>query len=239
MNSPEIRSPFRTIAAGILSLAAIALCGCESVAGSTPQTLVRVIDASANASGVDVYDGSTALQYNVGEATITGYAYVGPGNATLSIHPAGKSTVSSQIAADLAASQQYSVYLTDSGTGYAATLLTDQNTPAPSGNISVRFLDQASAAGPVDVYFIPDGTKLTAAKPVLTAFAPASASTYLSIPVGTWDLVVVPTGVTALKSAYVSTPTVYTSGQVRTMLIVDQSLSSAPPVNVIVGDDLD
>ena len=70
MNSPEIRCPFRTIAAGILSLAAIALCGCESVVGSTPQTLVRVIDASANANGVDVYDGSTALQYNVGEATI-------------------------------------------------------------------------------------------------------------------------------------------------------------------------
>jgi hypothetical protein len=238
MKSSEVRRSLKTIAAGILSLAAIALCGCESVVGSAPQTLVRVIDASANANGVDLYDGSTALQYNVGDGTITGYAYVAPGNATLSIHPAGKSTVSSQLAADLAASQQYSVYLTNAGTGYAATLLTDQNTPAPAGYISVRFLDQAPITGPVDIYFIPDGTKLTAAKPVLTAFQPGSVSTYLSIAAGTWDLVVVPTGVTALTSAYVSTPTAYTGGQVRTMLIVDQSMTSVPPVNVIVGSDL-
>jgi hypothetical protein len=221
-------------AAGLL----LTVCGCEAVVGSTSQTLVRVIDASANAGGVDVYAGSTAIDNNVGDGTITNYAFLAPGPTTLAVHPAGKSTVSEKVSGSLLASQQYSVYLTDSGTGYGATLLADQNVPAPAGYVNVRFLDQAPVTGPVDVYFIPDGTKLTTAKPVLTAFQPGGISSYLSIPAGTWDLVVEPTGVTALTSAYVSAPTVYSGGQVRTMLIIDQSLASAPPVNVIVGNDV-
>ena len=49
-------------------------------------------------------------------------------------------------------------------------------------------------------------------------------------------MVVVPSGATAAK--YTSQSIVFTGGQVRTMLIVDQQLLTNPPINVVIGNDL-
>jgi len=216
----------------------MAASGCEVVSNSTPDTLVRVINASSNAGAVDVYAGSTEIATNVGAPTITNYAFMTPGSATLSVHPTGSKTIIAQVNGSFLSSQQHSLYLTNVGAGFQAALLTDQNTAPTAGNFAVRFLQQAPITGAVDIYFIPDGTQLTASKPVLTDCLPGTISAYLGIPAGTWDLVVVPTGVKTLTGAYVSQPTVYVGGQVRTNLIVDQTFEPTPPVSVITGDDL-
>ena len=50
-------------------------------------------------------------------------------------------------------------------------------------------------------------------------------------------MVITPTGVTTPK--YTSTPLGLTGGEVRTVLIVDTQLTSNPPVEVFMANDVD
>lgn len=127
--------------------------------------------------------------------------------ATISIYPAGTQNATAQVSGTFLAAKQYSVYVTDSDGGYQATILDDQNVLPPSGYFSVRILQQALKAGAVDIYFLPDGTKLSGVTPLLSAVAPGTVSTYMNVPSGTYDIVVFPTGATHPAT----NPVVYTS----------------------------
>lgn len=222
--------------AGLVTLSLAALTGCQSVQGNSPVTMVRVIDASYNAPTVNVDVGTTTIAANIGEATITNYGFLAPEPSTAYIYPATSRTPTASAIGQFQASQQYSVYLTDSGAGYAATILTDQATAPPAGDIAVRFLQQALATGSVDIYFIPSGDTLADARPVVSNLAVKSIKSYINFPAGTYSVVVTPAGAT--KASYTGTSIQFSAGQVRTMLIMDAQLTTNPPVNVVIGDDL-
>lgn len=212
------------------------LTGCQSVQGSSPVTMVRVIDASYNAPALNVNVGQTAIAAEIAGQTITNYAFLSPGASTAYVYPAGTKAPSASTTGDFLASQEHSVYLTDSGAGYTATILTDQDTAPPAGNISARFLQQAIATGAVDVYFVPSGDTLSDARPVLSNLTVGSITGYINIPAGTYSVVITPTGVAT--ASYTGTSLQFTAGQVRTVLIMDAQLTTNPPVNVVIGDDL-
>ena len=238
MNRAESRSKrFRYLSIGALLLTALTLCGCTAVSGTGPTTLVRVIDAAYNSQALDAYVASTPIAVNFAGPSINNYAFLPPGAAPIKIVPTGKSTALVQVSATLLARQQHTIYVTGQGANLQMTLLADQSLPAPAGSFAVRFLQAAVSTGAVDIYFVPDGTKITDAKPVLSGLAAGQVTTYTNIPTGTYDLIVVPAGTT--KNAYTSTATTFSDGQVRTMLIVDQQLLNTPPVNVLVANDLD
>lgn len=220
-----------------LAGAVLLLGGCQSVTGTKPLTLVRVIDASSNAPAVDVSIGGTVIAGNVGANSVTNYAYLTPQQGTVNVNASGTSKLLDQTSGSFLDNQQHSVFLTDTGSGFSTTVLTDQSSGPPAGYVSVRFLDQASIEASLDVYFVPDKASFKKYKPVLTGLTPATISAYLNIPLGAYDLVLVPTGGT--KAAYVGLPNTYTGGQVRTMLIVDSPLSaSATPVTVVTANDV-
>ena len=222
---------------GLLSFVALALCGCTAVSGTGPTTLVRVVDAAYNSPALDAYVASTPIAVNFAGPSLGNYAFLPPGATTVKIVPTGKNTVLAQVSATLGASEQHTAYITGQGAALQLSLLTDQNTPAPSGSFSVRFLQQAVSTGAVDIYIVPDGTKIADAKPLLSALAAGTVTAYTNVPAGTYDLIVVPAGTT--KNAYTSAATVFSTGQVRTMLIVDQQLLNNPAVNVYTADDVD
>lgn len=215
---------------------ALLLSGCQNVTGFSSPSLVRVIDASYNAPAIDVYAGKDGIATNVGHGSITNYAQITPSTRTVTSYSTGTKTEVSTATGTFLSTQQHSAFITDYNSTYQTTVLVDQSTPAPSGQFSIRFLQQAPASGPVDIYLIPDGTKFTDAKPIVTALAPGQATGYVDYPVGTLDLVVVPTGTTTPK--YTSAAITFVTGQVRTMLLVDQQLLTNPPIQVIIGNDL-
>lgn len=229
-----------SLSVSIMPLATLVLCSCTAVEGPgsplNTSTLVRVIDASYNSPALDAYVASTPIATNFAGPSISNYAFLPPGTATIEVTPTGKSTVLAQINGTLDGGQEHSVYITGQGTNFQMSLLSDQNAPAPSGSVAIRFLQQAISTGAVDIYFVPDGTKITTAKPVVTNVAPDTITAYLSIPAGTYDLVVVPAGTTT--NAYTSAATAFSSGQVMTVLIVDSQLTTMPSVNVLVANDL-
>jgi hypothetical protein len=237
MNLAGMPRHCRAAVVSVLGLLASVVCGCTTVAGYQPVSLIRVIDASYKAQALDAYVSTIPIAVNFGGPSISSYATLPPGSAVVKIVPTGKQTVLAQVNGTFLASEQHTVYITDLGTGIQAALLTDQNTAASAGFFSVRFLQQAISTGAVDIYFVPDGSTITDAKPVLSNVPAGTVTAYLNVPAGNYDVVVAAAGTTT--GAYTSAATAFSSGQVTTMLIVDQQLLNTPPVNVLIANDVD
>jgi hypothetical protein len=226
-----------TAALAALTLASSVLLGCQSVQTSAPsQTQVRVIDASYNAPAIDVDVATTQIATNIGAATFTNYAFLSPENATAYVYPTGTTKATAQVAGEFLVAQQHSVLITDSGTTYTASILTDQPIAAPAGYFSIRFLQQAPKAGAVDIYLLASGGTLADANPVFSNVAPQSMEGYVNVVAGTYTIVVTPAGV--ITTPYTSASITFVGGQVRTALIMDAQLTKNPPVTVTIGDDL-
>jgi hypothetical protein len=231
------RRKFWARVAATMAVAGVPLLGCQSVQSSMPsQTQVRVIDASYNAPAVDVDVATTPIATNIGAATFTNYAFLPPQNSTAYVFPVGTTKATVTVAGDFLVSEQHSVFITDVGTGYTATILTDQPTAAPTGYFSIRFLQQALVAGAVDIYLVPNGGALADAKPLFSDVAPQAVEGYANVIAGSYTIVITPTGV--ITTPYTSTAIQFSAGQVRTALIMDAQLTKNPPVTVTIGDDL-
>jgi len=88
----------------------------------------------------------------------------------------------------------------------------------------------------VDVYMVPGGDTLADTIPLVTALPVGATAGYISFTSQTVTMVITPTGVVTPK--YSSQPLALTGGEVRTVLIVDTQLTSNPPVEVFVANDV-
>jgi len=226
----------------VLALAlAFSLSGCENVATYTQPTLVRVIDASYVAPAINVIVEGTLLAGNVGQGNITPYGTLTANTAAaIKIAAANGGASLTTTSAAILAGHQYSVFLSDNSTtpsGYTVSLLTDQQIPAASGHSAFRFLNQATKTGAVDVYMIPTGAKLADTIPIATALPVGSTAGYISFPSQTVTMVITPTG--TITPMYTSTAMALRGGEVRTVLLIDAQLTSNPPVEAFIANDVD
>ncbi|HEX4039523.1 MAG TPA: DUF4397 domain-containing protein [Acidobacteriaceae bacterium] len=226
------------IGATFLVVLLAALTGCQTIQSSSPtQTLVRVMDASYNAPAVNVSVGTTSIATNIAAATITNYAFLPPQNTTANVYPTGSTKATASANGTFLVDEQHSILIADSGASYTATILTDQVTPPPAGDFSLRIVQQAQQTGAVDVYLLSGSTLVADAKPLLSAVPAQTVSAYLNVPAGDYTIAVTVAG--KITSAYTSTaPVTFAAGQVRTFLVMDAQLTTNPPVTIIVGNDL-
>ena len=84
---------------------------------------------------------------------------------------------------------------------------------------------------------IPAGTTLANTIPLVTDLPVGATAGYISFTSQTVTMVITPTGLTTPK--YTSTPLGLTGGEVRTVLIVDTQLTSNPPVEIFMANDVD
>jgi len=215
------------------------LTGCQAIS-STPQSQVRIIAASADTPSFDLYRGPNAVAFNLDFGTVTSYIPLSPGIDTISAETAGTRQVLSSSKATLAASTQYTVLIDNSASSLQQLTLVDQSQPAPPGQIALRFIDQATRVGAVDLYLVPSGQKLTAVAPLITGVLFSANTGYLNIPAGTYTLFVVPTGtapVSATAATYTSPQVNYAAGSARTIILIDQQLASSAGPQVISAED--
>lgn len=229
------------IAAAVCLALSFGLSACENVASYTQPSLVRVIDASYIAPAVNVVVEGVTLAANIGQGTITPYGTIPANNAApIDITAATGGSTLVDTTGTILAGHQHSIFLTDNGaapTSYEVTILEDQQVPAAAGHSAFRFLNQAPKTGPVDVYMIPSGTTLANTIPIVTALPVGGTAGYISFASQTVTMVITPTGVTTPK--YTSASLALTGGEVRTVLIVDTQLTSNPPVEVFMSNDVD
>jgi hypothetical protein len=232
--------PRLLLAAGVALSLALGLSACQVVSGFSQPSLVRVIDASYIAPAVNIYVEKTIFAGNVGEGYISNYGTTAPSTAaTINVTAvAGGTLVTAEVT--LKAGAQHSVYLTDNGstpTLYNVQGLEDQSVPAPSGHSEFRFLNQAPRTGALDVYMVPTGTTLANTIPICTDIPVGQTCGYITFQSQTVTMVITPTGQTTPK--FTSTPIALTGGEVRTVVMVDSQLTSNPPVNVVIANDVD
>ncbi|WP_058188115.1 DUF4397 domain-containing protein [Terracidiphilus gabretensis] len=221
-------------------LTAFGLAGCQHVQGTTPIALVRVIDASYIAPPANVSIENKLFAGNIAQGYISNYGTVTPSAATtVSVSPVTGTTPTASAAVTLNASTQHTVFITDNGqsaTQYVLTVLEDQDTAAAIGHSTFRFLNQAPRTGAVDIYMVPSGSEITDTIPLVTNLALGASTAYISFTSQTVTMVITPTGTVTPK--YTSAALALTGGEVRTVVAVDSQLTTNPPVQALIADDV-
>ncbi len=236
--------PLRTSCtrAGLLAALPVSflLAGCQAVVSSPTASQVRIIDASPDAPGLDMYENTSVIAYNLGFGTITSYISTDPGSFTVSANIAGSKTALATAKGTFAASSQYTVLIGNSAANLQELILKDQAQAAPSGQISLRFIDQATRIGAIDIYLVPQGQKFTAVTPLITNVVFPTNTGYLNVPTGTYTLVIVPTGTVPTSTTvatYTGAQVTYSGGSVTTVVLIDQQLVTTPGLQVITASD--
>jgi hypothetical protein len=232
--------PTARIAAAAAILAT--LTGCQAIVSSPSLSQVRVVDASPDTPGIDIYQGADGVAYNLGFGTITSYVPIPPGTYNISAASAGTRQVLSLAKPTFAAAGQYTVLIGNTAGSLQQLTLKDQSQPAPSGQIALRFINQATRAGAVDIYLVPAGHLLTAVSPILTNILFGDNTGYRNVPAGAYTLVMLPTGTvpsSTTVASYTGAQVTYSSTAARTIILIDQPLVTTPGLQVITAVDYD
>jgi hypothetical protein len=236
----------RTVRLAALALLAAGLAGCQSIAGIRPVSQVRVIDVSPDAPALDIYQNSpqsaSAVLYNIGFGTVSSYIPVPAGVNTHAACVAGTQQQLAMARGNFVVGSQYTVLAGNISANLQMTVLKDQSFPAPAGQVALRFLDQATHAGTVDIYLVPPGSTLSRVSPIDTGLSFSSNTGYIDAPSGTYSIVVLPAGAvpsSAFTPIYTGSQANYSSGSSRTILLIDQQPAAASGLQVIVANDYD
>ncbi len=219
-----------------------ALSGCGAVVSTAPLSQVRIITASPDAPGLDIYVAGTALTYNLGFGTVTSYIPMGPGTHTITADTAGTKQVLSSSKATFAQFAQHTILIGNIAGSLQQITLTDQSQPAPSGQTALRFIDQATRIGPVDIYLVPAGQKLTALTPIISGIVFGANTGYLNVATGAYTFVMLPAGTVPTSTtvaAYTGSQITYSDGAARTIILIDQQVVATPGLQVITANDYD
>jgi len=219
---------------------AVALTGCQGIISSQSGSQVRIIDASPDAPGLDIYQNSSAIAYNLGFGTVTSYVPIDPGTYTTSATQSGTKQVLTSSKATFVTGAQYTVLIGNASASLQQLILKDQSQAAPSGQVALRFIDQATRISAQDIYLVPAGQKLTAVTPIYTNITFSINTGYLNIPTGTYTLVMVPTGTVPASdtiATYTGAQVTYTGGSATTIILIDQQIVTTPGLQVITAPD--
>lgn len=230
----------RTLAAlGVTGLL-LSLPGCATVTGSQNLAQVRIVDASPDAGGLDVYQGVGILAYNLGLGTITSYVPVTPGTYSIAVDNAGTRQQVVAASGTFSTGGEYTVLIGNFSNTLSEVILKDQTAAAPTGQVSLRVLDEATRAGAVDLYLVASGSTIATAKPFLTNVTFGENTGYINLPTGTYTLIAVPTGTvpaTSTGTSYTGSAVSYGAGTAKTIVLIDQQLATTPGLQVIIAND--
>ncbi len=204
---------------------------------------VRFVHASPDAGNVDVaVDGKTV-------ATDLPFANVSPGSAYLNItagnrlievRPTGTSTDLVNVPnVGFSSHQQDTVFFTGlvnaTPPNQTINLVTDDNSAPPSGNIKLRVF-HASPSGPahLDIYMVAPTTDITNLSPTISALAYQQASSYQSVAPASDEVIMTDTNDPAKTRLIDQTYNTLAAGQIRTLVVLDNTgggtLSKTPLV---------
>jgi hypothetical protein len=235
-------------AAALATLAAV-LTGCQGMSGVQPVSQVRVIDASPDAPAIDIHQNFATGLYNIGFGTVSSYIPIAPGAYTHTAYIAGTRQRLATVQASFVDGGQYTVLTGNTAAALQMSILRDQSTPAPPGQVALRVLNQTTGPGEFDLYLLPAGSPVTALIPLAPHTSFGANTGYINAPSGTYSLLAFPTGSVPAETrpAFNGAQASYPSGAVRTLVLIDQPLPlqqsgarhATPALQVITATDFD
>jgi hypothetical protein len=205
-----------SLSVGLLGVATLAATGCGSSTAS-----VRVLNASPGEGSITASVGGTSVASNLAYATASGYASVTSGSETLEVSPSSSSTSIVNESISLESSTSYTVMIANYSTSVASVVLTDNNSAPASGDMNLRIIQAAPSLPTADVYVVAPGTSLASVSPTMSSLSFESASSYLPLTAGSYEIYFTPPG---QKTSYIdSGPLTFSAGQVRSLVGLDGS----------------
>lgn len=215
----------RTLFFGALLIGLVFL----SVGCSSGHARYRFVQASTNVpANVDLQVDGKSIQTNIGFAQGTSYHSTSSGSHTVELFATG-TTKNPYVNAGISLLNNGDSTMFSSGpfASIGLAVFTDDNTAPAAGNAKVRILNVAPTVGPIDVYVVPAGSGIAGGNPQIPNLAYASASTYMSEAAGNYDVAVTVNGTQNIIAQLTGTYTL-TSGQIRTLVILDSPVGGSP-----------
>lgn len=223
----------RTLAALTFAAAALTACSDDDTTAPAQLAAVRVVHASPDAPNVDVLvDDATALS-NVAYRAASDFLEVNAGVRRLRVRATGTTTTVIDASPVLATGGSYTVLATGLLADIQPVVAEDNLTDPPAGQVKLRVIHAAPAAAGVDVYATAPGADINTATPVLTNVAFRAVSDYLTVPAGTYQIRVTPTGT---KTVAIDAELVLGAGQIRTVVATDAPGGGAPLAPIVLND---
>lgn len=222
------------LVAGVAVLGFTACSDDDGGVGPDNRAAVRVVHLSPNAGAVNVLLDDATVQ--------TAIAYNGAANyykydrsairVRVAQNPGGTVLIDSNI--DVEPRSFRTVIATGLVANIQPLVLVDDPTHPAAGNVRVRVAHAAPSAAGVDVYVTAVGADIAALTPTLSNIAYRTASAYLEIPAGTYQIRVTPTGTKTVAINVASLALV--NGQVRTIVARDAVGGGAPLATRVLSD---
>jgi hypothetical protein len=219
----------RSVPSPLLGLAA---CSDDDSTSPGPTARLRIVHASPNAPNVDVLVDEDRVLQNVPYLNASAFFFpVTAGERRIRVNAAGTNTSVIDATPTLDAQASYTVLATGPVATIQALIAPDDLTPPAAGQVKVRVIHAAPAAAGVDVYVTAPGAPLTG--PVLTNVPFRAVSGYLTVPAGTYQIRVTPTGTTTVA---INATVTFAEGQIRTVVATDAPGGGAPLGAIVLAD---
>jgi Domain of unknown function (DUF4397) len=115
-------------------------------------------------------------------------------------------------------------------------VFTDDNVAPTSGDVKIKFIHVAPSAGVIDIYVVPTGQGIGGLAPQISSLSYKSATALKPlISAGAYEVVMTQTGTQNPVSGLDVTYT-WTAGQVRTIVILDNSPGGSPYQQLVLTD---
>jgi Domain of unknown function (DUF4397) len=123
------------------------------------------------------------------------------------------------------------------GATIAVGVFTDDKTAPTTGNVKLRIINVSPtvSANGVDVYVVTSGQGIGGFNPLIPGLTFGNASNYQSLAAGNYDVIMTLPGTQNIVSSLSGTYNL-TAGQIRTILVVDNSFGGGPYQQVLLND---
>lgn len=195
--------------------------------GGGGKTELRFLQASPDVTtGLDLLLDSNTLFSNVALNSPSSYSSVSSGSHHLQIEPNGSTTPLIDETVMLSGGTHYTLVTTNYSSSISPVTLTDDTAAPTSGDFKIRVMDAGIGSGPsVDVYIVTPGTVPGSVSPTISAVAYGSASSYLSMASGSYEIFFTAPGLPSV--IYVDTGSLsFSAGQNRTVALVPTATGS-------------
>jgi Domain of unknown function (DUF4397) len=177
----------------------------------------RLLNASPGEVSLNGMINGNSFASNVAFGTASNYTSVTTGLVTLGIEPSGStSTLLLNETVSLLSNMPYTVMIAGYPPSISTAILTDNNSAPSAGNILLRVVNASPSLGTADVYVVRPNTALDSVSPTVSFLIFESASNYVSLAAGSYEVVFTETGQTVPVIS--SGSLTFTAGQVRSIV---------------------
>lgn len=196
------------------------LSGCSGSSSGTGS--LRFVQASPNASLVNLLVDGKTVASSLGYGNATGYISVRAGSRHVQVAPANGGSTILDTSVSITSSGNQTLIMTGAAASTHSVLLTDTSTTSTAGDQSVRVVNAATAITAADVYIVPAGTSIAALSPTSANLAFNADTGYQLLPTGAYEVLLTAPGT---KNTFLDTGALSTSGatstQNQTVIVLD------------------